>query len=87
MFKRIRRLSKLKEFNGMVERMSLVDKKELELEYERLAGMECDIAAKLQTKDEFVETMRQAYESMVKKKAMRERRFPQKNERVPGIYV
>jgi hypothetical protein len=59
-----RKTSLLQEFNNEVERMNEVDRKELELEYERLSGMECDDAARIQTNDQFVETIKQAYENI-----------------------
>jgi hypothetical protein len=62
MFERM--ISLLQEFNSEVERMNEVDRKELELEYERLSGMECDDAARIQTNDQFVETIKQAYENI-----------------------
>ena len=66
MFERIGNLHT--EFNKEVERMNQVEKKELELEYEKLTGMECDDAAMLQTEEQFQETIRQAYENLKKKK-------------------
>jgi FKBP-type peptidyl-prolyl cis-trans isomerase 2 len=59
-----RKTSLLQEFNNEVERMNEVDRKELELEYERLYGMECDDAVRIQTNDQFVETIKQAYENI-----------------------
>jgi hypothetical protein len=68
MFERIDELSTLREFNLAVERMNEEEKKNLELEYEKLTGMECDDAALIQTDEQFVETMKQAYENMNKKR-------------------
>jgi hypothetical protein len=56
------------DFNRGVARMNELERKELELEYESLTGMECDDTAKLQTNEQFKETMRQAYEIWVQKK-------------------
>jgi len=58
----------LREFNREVERMNAKEKKNLELEYEKLTGMECDDAALLQTDGQFTETMKRAYENMKKRK-------------------
>jgi hypothetical protein len=66
MSNRIRRLSKLREFNKVVMRMSPIEMFMLEKEYERLTGMECDEAAKAQTKEQFIESIKAAYESVRK---------------------
>jgi len=68
MFERIDELSTLHEFNLSVERMNEEERKNLELEYEKLTGMECDDAARIQTDEQFVETMKQAYENMKKRR-------------------
>jgi hypothetical protein len=66
MFERIGSLQE--ELNKEVQRMNELEKKELELEYERLTGMECDDAAMLQTNEQFAETIQQAYENLLKRK-------------------
>jgi hypothetical protein len=68
MFERITSTMTLREFNLAVSRMNEVERKNLELEYERLTGMECDDAARLQSDDQFVEAMRQAYENVKRRK-------------------
>jgi hypothetical protein len=68
MFERISVSEPLREFNRQVSRMNDEDRKNLELEYERITGIECDDAAQAQSDSDFVESMRKAYESMMKKK-------------------
>jgi len=69
MFDRIMNSLALQQFNRAVERMNEQEKKELELEYEKLTGMECDEAAQLQTNEQFVETMKQAYKNTKRRNA------------------
>jgi hypothetical protein len=66
MFERIGSLQE--ELNKEVQRMNELEKKELELEYERLTGMECDDAAMLQTNEQFAKTIQQACENLLKRK-------------------
>lgn len=68
MFERIVESLTLREFNFAVERMNEEEKKNLELEYEKLTGMECDDAARIQTDEQFVETMKRAYENMKRRR-------------------
>jgi macrodomain Ter protein organizer (MatP/YcbG family) len=55
----------LREFNFATQGIS---ERELELEYESLTGMECDLAAARQSKPDFVATVRQAIENIKKRK-------------------
>jgi len=80
MFDRILNLVALREFNSAIARMNEQDKKNLELEYENLTGMECDDAARIQTDEQFVETMRRAYENL-------KRRKPENKSKVVEIYA
>ena len=48
--------------------MNELESRELELEYERLRGMECDDAAVLESDEQFIETIRAAYENIQKRK-------------------
>lgn len=68
MFERIAESAYLREFNLAVERMNEEERKNVELEYEKLTGMECDDAARIQTDEQFVETMKLAYENMKRKR-------------------
>jgi hypothetical protein len=68
MFERIEESLMLREFNFAVKRLNEEEKKNLELEYEKLTGMECDDAARVQTDEQFVETMKQAYENMKRRR-------------------
>jgi len=72
MFQRISESTYLREFNREVERMNEQERKNLELEYERLTGMECDDAALIQTDEQFTQAMRQAYENLKRKREKEE---------------
>ena len=83
MFERIAEMNVLREFNRAVARMNDEDKKNLELEYERLTNLECDEAARMQSDEQFAASMRHAYEIMMKKK----QRSTSNDEKVPEIYA
>lgn len=70
MFERISDLTALHEFNLAVQSMNELDRQSLELEYEKLTGMECDDAARIQTDEQFIETMRRAYENLKRRREL-----------------